>query len=64
MTQEQKELFLAIERMTYKNSDDICVSVARSFERLEERIDAMESRLYARIADLEILLDERLPDNK
>lgn len=42
-----------IERVIYKNGDDIAVSVARSFERLEERIDATESRLYSRIADVE-----------
>jgi len=46
----------AIERIIYKNADDIAVSIARSFERMEERIDASESRLYARLADLEDLL--------
>jgi len=35
-----------IERIIYRNSDDIAVSLARSFERLEERIDAAESRLH------------------
>jgi hypothetical protein len=43
----------AIERLIYKNGDDIAVSIARSFERLEERIDAVESRLYSRFADVE-----------
>ena len=43
----------AIERIIYKNSDDIAVSIARSFERLEERIDATESRLYSRLAEIE-----------
>lgn len=47
-----------LERIIYKNGDDIAVSVARSFERLEERIDAAESRLYSRIADLEEAIDE------
>ena len=42
-----------IERVIYKNSDDIAVSIARSFERLEERMEAIESRLYSRIAELE-----------
>ena len=42
-----------IERMIYKSGDDIAVSIGRSFERLEERIDAMEARLYSRIADAE-----------
>ena len=42
-----------IERVVCKNGDDIAVSVGRSFERLEERIDAAESRIYSRLADLE-----------
>ena len=42
-----------IERFLYKTSDDVAVSIARSFERLEERIDASESRLYSRIAEVE-----------
>jgi len=52
MTLEQKDIEL-IERLIYKNNDDVAVSIARSFERLEERIDASESRLYSRLADLE-----------
>ena len=39
----QKDLEL-IERVIYKNGDDIAVSIGRSFERLEERIDAGEMR--------------------
>jgi CO dehydrogenase nickel-insertion accessory protein CooC1 len=42
-----------IERIIYKNADDIAVSIGRSFERLEERIDAAESRLYSRLAEVE-----------
>lgn len=42
-----------IELIAYKISDDICISIARSFERLEERMDAMESRLTMRLAELE-----------
>jgi hypothetical protein len=42
-----------VERIVYKNGDDVAVSVARSFERLEERMDAMEARLYSRLADIE-----------
>ena len=42
-----------IERVVYKAADDIAVSIARSLERLEERIDAAESRLYTRLADVE-----------
>lgn len=52
MSLDQKDIEL-LERVIYKNSDDIAVSLARSFERMEERIDATESRLYGRIADLE-----------
>jgi hypothetical protein len=46
-----------IERAIYKNADDIAVSIARSFERLEEHIDATESRLYGRLADIEDRLE-------
>ena len=42
-----------IERLIYKNADDIAVAIGRSFERLEERIDAGESRLYSRMAEVE-----------
>ena len=42
-----------IERMIYKASDDIAVSIGRSFERLEERIDAGEARIYSRLTDIE-----------
>lgn len=52
MTLESKDIEL-IERLIYKNNDDVAVSIARSFERLEERIDAAEARLYSRFADLE-----------
>jgi len=52
MSLDQKDLEF-IERVIYKNGDDIAVSIARSFERIEERIDAAESRLYGRISELE-----------
>ena len=42
-----------IERLIYKNADDVAVSIARGFERLEERVDATESRIYARLTELE-----------
>ena len=42
-----------IERLIYKSGDDVAVSIARSFERIEERIDASESRLFSRIAEVE-----------
>jgi len=53
MALDQKDLEL-VERIVYKNGDDIAVSIARSFERLEERTDAMESRIYSRMADVEV----------
>lgn len=52
MVLDTKDIEL-IEQIVYKCSDDIAVSISRSFERLEERIDAAESRLYTRMADLE-----------
>lgn len=56
MALEQKDLEL-IERVIYKNGDDIAVSIARSFERLEERMDAMESRLYGRLSEIEDVIE-------
>jgi uncharacterized protein Yka (UPF0111/DUF47 family) len=52
MSLETKDLEL-INNIIYKNSDDIAISISRSFERLEERIDAIESRIYSRLADIE-----------
>ena len=52
MPLQTKDLEL-IERVIYKNGDDIAVSIGRSFERLEERIDAAESRIYSRLAEVE-----------
>jgi len=54
----QKDLEM-IERLVYKGNDDVAVSIARSFERLEERIDAAESRIYSRLADIEDRLCSR-----
>lgn len=56
MSLDQKDLEL-VERIIYKNGDDVAVSIARSFERLEERLDAAESRIYSRIADLETAIE-------
>lgn len=42
-----------IERLINKNADDITVSITRSFERMEERVDMLESRLYSRLAEIE-----------
>ena len=52
MALEQNDLE-QIERVIYKNGDDIAISLSRSFERLEERIDAVESRLFSRLSELE-----------
>jgi DNA-binding Lrp family transcriptional regulator len=52
MSLDQKDIEI-IERLLFKSSDDIATSIARSFERLEERIDASESRLYSRMAEVE-----------
>ena len=56
MSLEQKDLEL-IERIIYKNGDDVAVSISRSFERLEERIDAVEPRLYSRLSELEDVIE-------
>ncbi len=48
LTQKDIEI---IERIIYKNGDDIAVSIARGMERLEERIDSAEARLHERIAE-------------
>ena len=42
-----------LERVIYKNGDDIAVSVARSFERLEERLDAVGISICNRLTDFE-----------
>ena len=46
-----------IERIAAKYSDDVAVSIGRSCERLEQRMDAAEERLHGRLADLEGELD-------
>ncbi len=56
MSLEQKDIEL-VERIIYKSNDDVAISIARSFERLEERIDKAESRIYSRLADLESRID-------
>ena len=56
MSLDQKDLEL-IERLIYKNGDDVAVSIARSFERLEERIDASESRSHLRLSETDDKVD-------
>ena len=53
MPENNNQLREQIEAIIYKNSDDLAISIARSFERLEERIDENESRLYGRLSELE-----------
>ena len=57
MSLDKKDIEL-IESIIYKSADDIAVSIARSFERLEERIDASESRVYSRLAEIDDLISE------
>ncbi len=61
MALDQKDVEL-IERIIYKNADDIAASVARSFERIEERLDAVESHIHARIADAEDKIESARQD--
>ena len=58
MSLEQKDIEV-FEKLIYKNSDDVAVSIARSFERLEDRIDAAESRIYSRLSDIEDKTDDK-----
>jgi hypothetical protein len=43
----------AIERVIYRNGDDIAMAVGRAFERLEEKIIAAENRIYGRLMEIE-----------
>jgi hypothetical protein len=42
-----------IERVLYKATGDIAVALGSNSERLEERIDALESRLSGHFVDVE-----------
>lgn len=59
MSLEQKDLEL-VERIVRKTCDDIAVSFERGLERVEERLDGAETRIYSRMADLE----EKIEDQK
>ena len=50
---------VAIERIVRKNGDDLAVAVERGLERLEERIDAAETRVYGHLTDMEERASER-----
>ena len=49
----------AIERFPNNTSADIAGAIVRGFERLEERLDATEARLTARLAEFE----DRMAEN-
>lgn len=42
-----------IEHVVYRKGDDLAMAITRSFERLEERLDAIESRLFLRMEGIE-----------
>jgi gas vesicle protein len=56
MALEQKDIEI-IENLIYKNSDDIAISIARSFERLEKFNMDTESRLHNRLSELDDKMD-------
>ena len=49
---EQKDLE-RIERIILRSTGDIAEAIGRSIERLEERIDAAESRICGRLPEFE-----------
>ena len=59
MTKNERKVVLkpadleAIERVIYRNGDDIAMAVGRAFERLEEKIIDGENRIYGRLMDIE-----------
>jgi len=59
MTEKEMKVVLqpadleAIERVIYRNGDDIAVSTGRAFERLEEKIIAAENRIFGRLIEIE-----------
>jgi hypothetical protein len=53
-----------IERLIYKMCDDLSVSIARSFERIEDRFDEAEMRLYQRLSEIETTLESKVSSNR
>ena len=49
----------AIERFPNNTNDNIVGALVRGFERLEERLDATEARLFSRLAELEARLAKK-----
>lgn len=65
MTLHQTDIEI-IEHLIFKNSDDIAISIARSFERLEKHIQDIEGRLHNRLSDIDDKLDttrQEISDN-
>jgi len=60
LTQRDLEM---IEDLIYKNGDDVAISVARSFERLERYVDSIGNKLHSRLGELEDTLTI-IRDNK
>ena len=42
----------AIERVIYRNGDDIATATSRAFERLEEKIIALEKNILGRLVEI------------
>jgi gas vesicle protein len=61
MSLEQKDLEL-IEHLIYKSSDDIAISIARSFERLEKSGHDTESRIFTRLGEIEDKIESSRQD--
>jgi hypothetical protein len=49
-----------IEGLVSKASGDIAEVIGRGLERVEERIDAAESRIYGRLADVEDMVAQAI----
>jgi pantothenate synthetase len=61
MSLDQKDIEI-IEHMIFRNSDDIAISIARSFERLEKHTCDSEARLYSRLGEIEDRIDASRQD--
>lgn len=61
MSLDQKDIEI-IEHMIFRNSDDIAISIARSFERLEKHTFDSEARLYSRLGEIEDRIDASRQD--
>lgn len=49
-----------IERVIYRNRDDVAVAVNRWFERLEAQVEAAERRIFERLNQMETELKSEL----